>query len=55
MTAEEFEEYVAFVIRNLKITENARVSRNRKFEGVRQSGKYEIDIAVEFKTVVASI
>lgn len=48
MTPQEFEEYVALVVQNLKITENARVSRNRKFEGKRQSGRYEVDIAVEF-------
>src|ERR1019366_3554422 len=49
MSPQEFEQYVALVIQNLKITDNACVSRNRRFEGKRQSGHYEIDIAVEFR------
>ncbi len=49
MTSKEFEVYVALVIQNLTITENARVFQNRRFEGKRQSGQYEIDIAVEFR------
>ncbi len=49
MTPHEFEQYVSQIIQQLALAENARVSTNRRFAGKRQSGEYEIDIAVEFR------
>src|SRR5205085_5067636 len=47
MTPSEYEEYVAELVRQLEFCRNAKISRNRKFQGKRQPGQYEIDIAVE--------
>ncbi|MEA2561257.1 MAG: hypothetical protein QOH06_2761 [Acidobacteriota bacterium] len=48
LTAQEYEGYVAEVLGNLDVFPGAVVYRNRNFEGVRQPGSYEIDIAIEF-------
>jgi hypothetical protein len=47
MKGAEYEEYVAELVRQLKFCQNAVISRNRKFQGKRQPGEYEIDVAVE--------
>lgn len=49
MTPREFEQYVSQVIQQLALSENAKISTNRKFTGKRQPGEYEVDIAVEFR------
>ena len=49
MTSKEFENYTLTVINQLKLTENARVEKNARLKGVRQSGTYEIDIAVYYR------
>jgi hypothetical protein len=48
MTAEEYEAYVAELVSQLEIFSSATIFRNKEFPGVRQPGKYEIDVAVEF-------
>jgi len=47
MDHKEYEDYVETVVRALSICKNATVYRNRRFTGVRQPGRYEIDIACE--------
>lgn len=48
MDAFEYERYVAELVSQLRFGRHVAISRNRRFEGVRQPGHYEVDIAVEF-------
>jgi len=48
VTAKEFEEYVGEVVKHLRITDNARIYRNRVYEGKSQPGHYEVDVSLEF-------
>lgn len=47
MTPDQYEAYVARVVGQLDCCKYAKTYRNRRYEGVRQPGKYEIDIAFE--------
>ena len=47
MNAAEFEDFVCLVVNRLDIARLGKVYRNRRYEGQRQPGHYEIDIAVE--------
>jgi hypothetical protein len=47
MTPKEYEDFVDTFIRTLKHFKHATVYRNKQYVGVRQPGKYEIDIALE--------
>jgi Restriction endonuclease len=47
MTSSEYEEYVTNIVRQFDFCKQAQISNNRKFQGKRQPGEYEIDIAVE--------
>lgn len=49
MTATEYEQYVTEIVREFDFCKQASVSNNRKFEGKRQPGEYEIDIAIEVR------
>jgi hypothetical protein len=44
MNAEEYEAYVAELVSQLDVFSSAKILRNKEFNGVRQPGKYEIDI-----------
>src|SRR5262245_4156523 len=47
MTSSEYEQYVTKIVRQFGFCKRAKISNNRKFQGERQPGEYEIDIAVE--------
>jgi hypothetical protein len=47
MTPNEYEEFVAEVVRQLEVGPNVILRRNHDYYGVRQAGKYEIDISLE--------
>jgi hypothetical protein len=47
MTSSEYEQYVTEIVRQFDFCKQAQISNNRKFQGKRQPGEYEIDIAVE--------
>jgi restriction endonuclease len=47
MTPSEYEQYITDFVRQFDFCKQAKVSNNRKFQGKRQPGEYEIDIAVE--------
>ena len=47
MHAKDFEKYVADIVKELSSFRNASILLNEVFVGVRQPGKYEIDIAVK--------
>ncbi|MFC2036622.1 restriction endonuclease [Chloroflexota bacterium] len=47
MTPSDYEEYVSELIRQLDVLERGKVFRNKKYQGVRQPGEYEIDVSVE--------
>lgn len=49
MNSDEYEELVADVVTGLSISKNSKIYRNRRFNGIRQPGKYEIDIACEME------
>lgn len=49
MTPEEYESYVAEVVRQLEGFSSAKIKRNNTIRGVRRPGKYEIDISAEFE------
>src|SRR5918911_3225273 len=46
MTPSEYEEYVSCLVSQLDCFRNAIIVRNQKFDGVRQPGQYEIDVAL---------
>lgn len=48
LTAREYEGFVAEVLSQLEFSDRATIFQNRRFEGVRQSGRYEVDVAVEY-------
>lgn len=48
MNNSEYEDYVAVVVESLTFGQTARIFRNRRYQGIRQPGVYEIDIACEF-------
>ena len=45
----EYEQHVAAIVREMRSFRKSRVYTNRQFEGIRQPGSYEIDIAVELR------
>ena len=47
MTSKEYETYVADLIRSLRFFRSGSIEQNRILDGVRQPGRYEIDISVE--------
>lgn len=47
MSAKEYEDYVEKIVTELDFWKSAKVFRNKKYAGVRQTGNYEIDIALE--------
>ena len=47
MNAQEYEAFVTEILSSLECFETGEVHTNRRYDGVRQPGKYEIDIAVE--------
>ena len=47
MTSSEYEQYVTNIVRRFGFCKRAKISNNRRFQGKRQPGEYEIDIAVE--------
>ena len=47
MGTKDYEQFVARVLACLKCFRSATLSRNRRFQGVRQPGSYEVDIALE--------
>jgi restriction endonuclease len=47
MTPSDYEQYVTNIVRLFDFCKQATISNNRKFQGKRQPGEYEIDIAVE--------
>jgi len=47
LSPNEYEDFVTEIIRQMSFSKKARISRNVEFIGVRQPGKYEIDIALE--------
>lgn len=49
MTGSEYEKYVTEIVRQFDFCKRAKISNNRKFQGKRQPGEYEIDIAVEVR------
>lgn len=49
MTPREYEDYVGRVVSQIGVLRSARLSRNRRFKGVRQAGEYEVDIALEIR------
>jgi hypothetical protein len=49
MTSSEYEEYVTKIVCQFDFCKRAKISNNRKFQGKRQPGEYEIDIAVEVR------
>jgi hypothetical protein len=48
MNDQEYETYVAGVVRSLSFAKSAAVFTHRRYEGIRQPGRYEIDVACEF-------
>src|SRR5262245_31453600 len=49
MTSSEYEQYVTKIVRQFGFCKRAKISNNRRFQGKRQPGEYEIDIAVEVR------
>jgi restriction endonuclease len=49
MTSSEYEQYVTKIVRQFGFCKHAKISNNRRFQGKRQPGEYEIDIAVEVR------
>src|SRR5262245_59329760 len=49
MTSSEYEKYVTKIVRQFDFCKHAKISNNRKFQGKRQPGEYEIDIAVDLR------
>jgi Restriction endonuclease len=49
MTSSDYEKYVTQIVRQFDFCKHAKISNNRKFQGKRQPGEYEIDIAVEVR------
>lgn len=47
MNSMEYEDYVEKTLKCLDFFNNSTIYRNKKYQGVRQAGSYEIDIAVE--------
>ena len=47
MDHSEYEQYVATVVKELDFCREAQVTTNGKYPGIRQPGRYEIDVAVE--------
>jgi restriction endonuclease len=48
MTPREYEAYVEELISGLSLFRGMRVSRNKRFSGMRQPGEYEVDVALEY-------
>lgn len=53
LSATEFEQYVAELLRGLSFLKKGTVTTNRRFQGVRQPGNYEVDVAVEVQLAAA--
>ena len=53
LTPKEYEAYVGELVCKLDFAKTGKIEMNRRFEGVRQPGTYEIDVALEVQLAEA--